>query len=129
MPANADTEFKRKAAARKGQATRLRNEADRAHKTSSAAQSRARAEVQEATARLYEAGRAFDIATGAALDARDKVVETVKPLSDPKQLFREFREELESNVAGYENRGAKQRRKLQRDADRAVKRVRERVPA
>lgn len=124
----ANTEFKRKAAARKGQATKLRNEADRAGQTSESAETRVRAEAQEATARFYEAGRVLDVATGAVLDARDRVVDTVRPLGTPRQAVREFGEELKGNVSRYEVRGAKTRDQARRDADRALRGLRDRVP-
>lgn len=129
MPqATANTDLKRKATARKGQATRLRNESAASEEVADAAGTRARAEVQSATARLYEAGRLVDIATGAALDARDRIAESVRPLSDPRRVLEDFSEELRGSVVRFESRGASARVRAGRDADRVVRRLQERLP-
>lgn len=129
MPqATVNTDFKRKATARKGQATRLRNEGAETDEVSEAATARVRAEVQAATARLYGAGRVVDIATGAALDARDRIAGAVRPLSDPSRLVKDFSAELKEGIARFESRGASARARAQRDADRALRRFQDRLP-
>jgi predicted nucleic acid-binding Zn-ribbon protein len=115
---NTQTEWKRKAAARKGQATRLRNEARQKRSLAETARTRARAETNAAMATSYEAGRALDTTLGAAVTARDAVVGTVKPLADPRKAISRVRTEASGTLDQLERKGARTRSHAQRRIER-----------
>src|SRR2546423_1220945 len=114
------TTAQRSASARKAAATRKRGTASAsARRTRSAARStarnasrttaqRAKAEATGLQAVAEQAQRAVLIPIGATLTARDNVVETVKPFTDPSTARREV-EKLQRrvgvNLRKYERRG------------------------
>jgi hypothetical protein len=111
---NTQTEFKRKAAARKGQATRLRNEAKQKRSFAETARTRTKAETNTLLAASYEAGRALDTTLGAAVTARDAVAGTVQPLGDPGKAISRVRAEAADTLHRFERKGAKTRSQAQR---------------
>jgi len=117
------TEFKRKAAARKGQATRLRNEAKQKNSFADSARTRTKAETNTLLAASYEAGRAVDTTLGAAVTARDAVAGTVKPLGDPGQAISRVRAEASGTLARLERKGAQTRSQAQRRIERLGRRT------
>jgi predicted nucleic acid-binding Zn-ribbon protein len=116
--ANTQTELKRKAAARKGQATRLRNEAKQKRSVADTARTRTKAETNTLLAASYGAGRAFDTTLGAAVTARDAVVGTVKPLGDPRKAISRVRTEATDTLDRLERKGAQTRSQAQRRIER-----------
>lgn len=115
---NNQTDLKRKAAARKGQATRLRNEAKQKRSFAETAKARTRAQTNALMATSFEAGRALDATLGAAVTARDSVVETVRPLSDPRKALSDVRDGASRTFSRFEQRGAKTRGRAQGQAER-----------
>ena len=75
----AQTETQRKATARKAAATRRRNAAKRSQSAKKAAETRAQAELNTLEVVQAQAERAVLIPVGAALVARDAVLEVTKP--------------------------------------------------
>src|SRR5688500_4670846 len=82
--ANSHTEWKRKATARKGQATRLRNEAKQNGSLTESARARTKAESNALMAASYEAGRALDASLGVAGAVSGSVFDAVRSLGDPR---------------------------------------------
>jgi hypothetical protein len=115
---NNQTDLKRKAAARKGVATRLRNEAKQKRSFTETAKARGRAESNALLAASFEAGRALDATLGAAVTARDSVVETVRPLGDPRRALSEVRDGASRTFSRFEQRGAKTRGRAHGEAER-----------
>src|SRR5919206_2650408 len=85
------TETQRKAAARKAAATRRRNAARRSQAARRAAETRAQAELSALGAVQAQAERAVLIPVGAALTARDAVVDAARPYTTGRESAeREF---------------------------------------
>jgi hypothetical protein len=118
------TELKRKAAARKGQATRSRNAAGRDWSFADTARARTRAETNRLRAASFEAGRAFDVSLGAAVTARDAVVDAVRPLGDPGGAVSRLREDAAQTFGRLERRGERTRKRAQRGLERFGRRAR-----
>jgi hypothetical protein len=129
---NTQTELKRKAAARRAQATRLRNQSKNGSFVESAT-TRTKAETNTLRAASYEAGRAFDASLGAAGSVRDSVAGAVRPLGDPRGAISRFRESAGRKFDRMERRGSRTRHRVQREAGRlggrAKRSTRQRVPA
>lgn len=106
------TELKRKATARKGQATRLRNEVKQKRSFAETARTRARAETNAAMATSYEAGRALDASLGAAATVRDAVSGAVRPLGDPGGAVSRLRDDVSRAFGRLEQRGETERRRV-----------------
>ena len=121
------TELKRKAAARKGQATRLRNEARQKRSLAETARTRARAETNALMATSYEAGRAVDASLGAAATVRDAVTGAVRPLSDPGRSVSRVRDDASRTFGQLERRGETERKRAQRDLSRFGRRTKREV--
>jgi hypothetical protein len=120
---NTQTELKRKAAARRGQATRFRN-ASQDGSFAEAARARTRAETNRLRAASFEAGRALDVSLGAAVTARDTVVDVVRPLGDPARAVSRLREDAARTVNRLERRGETTRKRAQRELERFGRRAR-----
>jgi hypothetical protein len=102
----------RSTAAKKAAATRARNQATEARKRSTAAKKAAetRRELQRTPVERYLefAGRAVTIPVGAALVARDNVVELASKYSSLDKVERELRarqRRIESDLRTFEHRG------------------------
>jgi hypothetical protein len=121
---NTQTELKRKAAARKGQATRFRNAASHDGSFAEAARTRTRAETNRLMAASFEAGRALDVSLGAAVTARDTVVDVVRPLGDPGRAVSRLREDAAQTLNRLERRGERTRKRAQRGLERFGRRAR-----
>jgi hypothetical protein len=121
------TELKRKAAARKGQATRLRNEARQKRSLAETARTRARAETNALMATSYEAGRAVDASLGAAATVRDAVTGAVRPLGDPGRSASRVRDDASRTFGQLERRGETERKQAQRDLSRFGRRTKREV--
>jgi hypothetical protein len=117
------TELKRKAAARKGQATRLRNEAKQKRSFGETARTRARAETKALMATSYEAGRAVDASIGAAATIRDAVTGAVRPIGEPGRSASRLREDASRTFGELERRGETQRKRAQGDLSRFGRRT------
>src|SRR5215218_9170127 len=111
---NTQTALKRKAAARRGQATRFRNAAGQDGSFTEAASTRTRAETNRLKAASFEAGRAFDASLGAVVTARDTVVDVVRPLGDPGRAVSRLREDAAHTFNRLERRGERTRKRAQR---------------
>jgi hypothetical protein len=127
------TQTQRSAAGKKAAATRKRNTARRSASstrslTQSAASSaasttstRAQAEVKGIEALALQAERAVLIPVGAALIARDNVLENVKPFTSRTTAEREINKlqrRVATNLRKFERRGTTARNKFQRDVKR-----------
>jgi hypothetical protein len=123
------TPTQRRASAKKAAATRKRNAsrstASRARTTAktttSSATTRAKAEANGIQALALQAERAVLIPVGAALTARDNVVENVKPFTSRNTAEREItklQRRVATNLRKFERRGTTARNKLQRDMKR-----------
>jgi hypothetical protein len=109
------TTTQRKAAARKAAATRKRNAARRKTSARRAAATRVQAETSTLGVVQAQAERAVLIPVGAALVARDNLVEAARPFTNRQTAERELRK--------FERRGTTARNRAQRQ----VKRTRTRV--
>jgi hypothetical protein len=129
---DSQTEFKRKATARRGQATRFRNEAKQDGSFTESARARTRAETNALMAASYEAGRVFDASLGAAATVRDVVMDAVRPLGEPRRTFSKVRDDAQRRFDRMERRGARLRSRAQRDVEglgsRATRQAKERTP-
>jgi hypothetical protein len=126
---------KRRAAGKKAASTRARStakssakRATTSAKTTTTASSKAAGNRLEAAA--LQAERGLLIGVGAALTARDNVVETVKPYTsrttaeaELKKLQKKVTTDVTKNVKKFERRGTTERNRLERE----VKRTRTRV--
>jgi F0F1-type ATP synthase membrane subunit b/b' len=113
----------RSTAGKKAAATRRRNAARRSAAAKQAAATRALATRTPLEQAQEIAERAILIPVGAALTARDRVVETVGEIVDTYGSRASAQRKLETNLRRYERRGTTARNQLQRD----VKRTRTRV--
>ena len=121
---NTQTALKRKATARKGQATRLRNAAGQDGSFAETARTRTRAETNRLMAASFEAGRALDASVGAAVTARDAVVDVVRPLGDPSRAVSRLRDDAARTFNRLERRGQATRKRTQRGLERFGRRAR-----
>jgi hypothetical protein len=123
------TQTQRRASAKKAAATRKRNvsrgTASRARTTAkttaTSATTRAKAEATGLQAVALQAERALLIPVGAALIARDNVVDGVKPFTSRTTAEREINKlqrRVATNLRKFERRGTTARNKLQRDVKR-----------
>jgi F0F1-type ATP synthase membrane subunit b/b' len=113
----------RSTAGKKAAATRRRNAARRSAAAKQAAATRALATRTPLEQAQEIAERAILIPVGAALTARDRVVETVGEIVDTYGSRASAQRKLETNLRRYERRGTTARNQLQRD----VKKTRTRV--
>jgi hypothetical protein len=120
----------RSTAAKKAAATRARNQATEARKRSTAAKKAAetRRELQRTPVERYVdfAGRAVTIPVGAALVARDNVVEIAGKYGSLDKVERELRagqRRLESDLKKFERRGTTARDQLEREIAKRRERV------
>ena len=121
------TQTQRKATAQKAAATRRRNAANRSRSAKKAAETRAQAELNTLQVVQLQAERAALVPVGAALTARDAVVDAVKPYvagreSAEKELEK-VGKRVQVNLKRFERRGTTARNR----AVREVKRTRTRV--
>ena len=114
------TETQRKATARKAAATRKRNAAKRSQSARKAAETRAEAQLTTLQVVQAQAERAVLIPVGAALTARDQVVETAKPYVGSRTSAER---ELTRTLRKFERRGNTARNRALRE----VKKTRTRV--
>src|ERR687886_2001623 len=112
----------RSTAAKKAAATRARNQAAEARKRSTAAKKAAetRRELERTPVERYVdfAGRAVTIPVGAALVARDNVVELAAKYSSLDKVERELRarqRRFESDLKTFERRGTTARERFERE--------------
>ena len=101
------TATQRKATAQKAAATRRRNAAKRSQSARKAAETRAQAELNTLQVVQAQAERAVLIPVGAALVARDAVVDAYKP-------YVEGRESAEQELTGLQKRVGTSLRKFER---------------
>jgi hypothetical protein len=120
----------RSTAAKKAAATRARNRATEARNRSTAAKKAAetRRELQRTPIERYAdlAGRAVTIPVGAALVARDNVVELATRYSSLDRVERELRarqRRIESDLRTFESRGTTARDRFERELGRRRERV------
>jgi hypothetical protein len=120
----------RSTAAKKGAATRARNQATEARKRSTAAGKAAetRRELARGPVERYVdyAGRAVTIPVGAALVARDNVVELATKYSSLDKVERELRarrRRVETELRRFERRGETARTRLERELRESRTRV------
>ena len=118
------TESQRKAAAQKAAATRRANAARRSRSAKKAAETRARQQLNLLQSAGLQAGRAGDVAIGAALHARDGVVDTARRLNDPRAEWPRLRGRVDTSARRFERRGAQVRKRTQRRVEQTVRRTR-----
>jgi hypothetical protein len=121
------TETQRKATAQKAAATRRRNAAKRSQSARKAAETRAQAELNTLQVVQAQAERALLIPVGAALEARDAVIDVTKPYVDGRESaekeFKGLQKRVGTSLRKFERRGSTARNR----AVREVKRTRTRV--
>ena len=126
-PMAPQTETQRKATAQKAAATRRRNAAKRSQSARKAAETRAQAELNTLQAVQAQAERAVLIPVGAALVARDAVVEVVTPYTEGRESaereLNKLGKSVSTNLRKYERRGNTARNRTLRE----VKRTRTRL--
>src|SRR2546428_10048884 len=111
------TPTQRRTAAKKAAATRKRNAARRSQSARTAAATRAQAEATALEALAQQAERAVLIPVGAALTARDNVLDAAKPFTRRETAERELsrlQRQVTSDLRKFERRGATARTRLQR---------------
>lgn len=113
----------RSTAGKKAAATRRRNAARRSAAAKQAAATRALANRTPLDQAQEYAERAILIPVGAALTARDRVIETVGEIVDSYGTRASAQRKIETNLRRFERRGTTARNQLQRD----VKKTRTRV--
>jgi hypothetical protein len=116
------TETQRKATAQKAAATRRRNAAKRSQSARKAAETRAQAELNAFQAVQAQAERAVLIPVGAALVARDAVVEVVTPYTESRESaereLNKLGKSVFTNLRKYERRGTTARNRTLREVKR-----------
>ena len=121
------TQTQRKATAQKAAATRRRNAAKRSQSARKAAETRAKAELNTAKVVQAQAERAVLIPVGAALIARDAVIEAAKPYTagrdSAERELGKVGKQVQTNLRKFERRGTTARNR----AVREVKKTRTRV--
>jgi hypothetical protein len=126
MATQTQTQTQRKATAQKAAATRRRDAARRSQSARRAAETRAKAELNTLQVVQAQAERAVLIPVGAALVARDSVIEAAKPYADGETRDRELgklQKRVATNLRRFERRGTTARNRTLR----GVKRTRTRV--
>lgn len=125
MPTQTPTQ--RKATAQKAAATRRRNAAKRSQSARKAAETRVQAEQSALKAVQAQAERAVLIQVGAALAARDAVLEAVAPLTSGREgVERELArlgKRVSANLSKFERRGTTARNRAARNVTRTRGRV------
>ena len=116
------TETQRKATARKAAATRRRNAAKRSQAAKQAAATRAQAERNTLDVLQAQAERSVLIPVGAALVARDSLIEVAKPYvegreSAEKELGK-LQKRVSTNLRKFERRGTTARNRALREVKR-----------
>jgi hypothetical protein len=126
-PMATQTQTQRKAAAQKAAATRRRNAAKRSQSAKKAAQTRAQAELNTLQVVQLQAERAALVPVGAALTARDAVVEAVKPYvagrESAEKEFEKVGKRVQVNLKKFERRGSTARNRALRELKRTRTRV------
>jgi hypothetical protein len=121
------TQTQRKATAQKAAATRRRNAAKRSRSARKGAETRAQAELNTLQVVQAQAERAVLIPVGAALVARDSVIDAAKPYTAGRESAERELDKLQkrvgTNLRRFERRGTTARNR----AVREVKRTRTRV--
>jgi hypothetical protein len=121
------TETQRKATARKAAATRRRNAAKRSTAARKAAETRAQAELNTLQVVQAQAERALLIPVGAALEARDAVIEAYKPYVESRESaekeLKGLQKRVNTSLNKFERRGSTARNRTVRE----VKKTRTRV--
>jgi hypothetical protein len=120
------TPTQRKASAQKAAATRRRNAARRRQSARRAAETRAKAELNALQVVQAQAERAMLIPVGAALLARDSVIDAAKPYADSETRDRELdklQKRIATNLRKFERRGSTARNRAVRGAKRTRTRV------
>ena len=116
------TEQQRKATAQKAAATRRRNAAKRSQSARKAAATRAQAELSTAAAVQAQAERAVLIPVGAALVARDTLLEAAKPYVDGRESAEKelgkLQKRVSTNLRKFERRGTTARNRALREVKR-----------
>jgi hypothetical protein len=118
------TETQRKAAAQKAAATRRANAAKRSQSARKAAETRARAQLNLVQVAGLQAERAGDVALGAVLTARDRVVDTTRRFSAPSTEWTALRKRIDTSTGKFERRGAQIRKRGQRRVTQTFRRTR-----
>ena len=120
--AQARTERQRKASAQKAAATRRRNAAARSRSAKKAAETRAQAQLNTLQVVQQQAERAALIPLGAALSARDAVLEAATPyVSGRDSAEREFEKvgkRVQTSLKRFERRGSTARNRALRELKR-----------
>src|SRR5215213_5527945 len=121
------TQAERKATAQKAAATRRRNAAKRSRAARKAAETRAQAELNTLQAFQAQAERAVLIPVGAALVARDSVLEAAKPYTAGRESaereFERLGQRVNVNLRKFERRGTTARNRALREAKKTRTRV------
>src|SRR5918996_6383714 len=121
------TPTQREATAQKAAATRRRNAAKRSRSARKAAETRAQAELNTLQVVQAQAERALLIPVGAALEARDAVVEVYKPYVEGRESaekeFKGLQKRVGTSLRKFERRGSTARNRTVRE----VKKTRTRV--
>ena len=116
------TETQRKATAQKAAATRRRNAAKRSQSARKAAETRAQAEFNTLQVVQAQAERAVLIPVGAALVARDAVVEVVTPYTAGRESaereLNKLGKSVSTSLRKYERRGNTARNRALREVKR-----------
>jgi hypothetical protein len=121
------TQTQRKATAQKAAATRRRNAAKRSQSARKAAETRAKAELNTAKVVQAQAERAVLIPVGAALIARDAVIEATKPYTagrdSAERELGKVGKQVQTNLRKFERRGTTARNRAVREVKKSRTRV------
>ena len=121
------TATQRKATAQKAAATRRRNAAKRSTTARKAAETRTQAELNTLQVVQAQAERALLIPVGAALEARDAVIDATKPYVDGRESaekeLKGLQKRINTSLRKFERRGSTARNRTVRE----IKRTRTRV--
>ena len=125
--ATTQTATQRKATAQKAAATRRRNAAKRSQTARKAAETRAQAELNTLQVVQAQAERALLIPVGAALEARDAVIDATKPYVDGRESaekeFKGLQKRVGTNLRKFERRGSTARNRALREVKRTPTRA------
>src|SRR5919112_6599847 len=117
--AQARTERQRKASAQKAAATRRRKAAARSRSAKKAAETRAQAQLNTLQVVQQQAERGVLIPVGAALSARDAVVEAVSPYfagrDSAEKEFEKVGKRVSTSLKRFERRGTTARNRAVRE--------------
>src|SRR5918996_4641124 len=121
------TQAQRTATAQKAAATRRRNAAKRSRSARKAAATRVEAERNALQAVQAQAERAVLIPVGAALVARDSVLDAAKPYTESRESaereFEKLQRRVNTNLRKFERRGTTARNRAVREAKRTRTRI------